>query len=198
MATSPTPASEAAQLLPPNATALERAVVQVFAEELACIPQPHRDLWNPSTCPVALLPLLAWSLGAETWDENWPVSIKRSVTSSALTTNRFKGRASAVRGIVRAFGGAITIVEWWQKTPKGVPHTFEIILSVGTEDAEDAAARYAQLIREVKRLKPLRSHFTATQALSARGTAHLAAVGRPATFRRLSLTVDATASSPPA
>ncbi|MCD9124037.1 phage tail protein I, partial [Cupriavidus sp. UGS-1] len=48
-------------LLPPNATPLERNLATVGAEAIAGVPVPLRDLWNPATCPPALLPFLAWA-----------------------------------------------------------------------------------------------------------------------------------------
>ena len=42
-------------LLPPNATALERALASVIAR-ISDVPVPIGDLWNPARCPAPLLP----------------------------------------------------------------------------------------------------------------------------------------------
>ena len=55
-------------LLPPNASALERAIAATGAG-IDTLPVAVRDVWNPATCPVALLPWLAWALAVDEWDE---------------------------------------------------------------------------------------------------------------------------------
>ena len=47
-------------LLPRNATGAERAIEGATAR-VGAVPTPFRDLWNPDTCPAALLPWLAWA-----------------------------------------------------------------------------------------------------------------------------------------
>ncbi|MCD9122183.1 phage tail protein I, partial [Cupriavidus sp. UGS-1] len=44
-----------------GAAPLERNLATVGAEAIAGVPVPLRDLWNPATCPPALLPFLAWA-----------------------------------------------------------------------------------------------------------------------------------------
>ena len=59
-------------LLPPNASALDRAAESVIVKQLDAIDQPHRALWNPNTCPLEFLPWLAWAMGVEAWRSEWP------------------------------------------------------------------------------------------------------------------------------
>ncbi|MEN1451482.1 phage tail protein I, partial [Pseudomonas aeruginosa] len=54
-------------LLPRNATELEQLAAQALAD-IQRVPIPLRTLWNPSTCPVPLLPYLAWAFSVDRWD----------------------------------------------------------------------------------------------------------------------------------
>lgn len=174
-------------LLPPNASRLERAAEQA-TDRIGDIPAPARDLWDPDNCPAEFLPWLAWALSVDAWNSNWPVHIKRSVVRSAIAIQRRKGTAQSVREVVQAFGGAVEIKEWWQLDPPAVPHTFQLVLTVAGQGGAPPTAQFVdEVIAEVARTKPVRSHFTFTQGLQA--GAGLGAVGgaRVAIYRRLQL-----------
>lgn len=91
-----------AHLLPPNATALESALSDAAAMEHK--PEVVASLWNAATCPVALLPWLAWALSVDEWDEAWPEARKRQAVLQSVQLHRKKGtpwavlRALEVRG----------------------------------------------------------------------------------------------------
>ncbi len=176
----------AVSLLPPNATALDRAAEAVAVRGLQAIPQPHRALWNPCTCPLELLPWLAWQMGVEAWRADWPENIKRAIVRNAIQVQRRRGTLASVRDTVAAFGGQIAVREWWQKSPQGTPHTFELVFTM-TEGDNASAAFVADVMAEVSRVKPLRSHFTFIQGLAAAGSIKLAAVGRPTAYARLDM-----------
>ncbi|RPE74626.1 phage tail protein I [Vulcaniibacterium tengchongense] len=174
-------------LLPPNATALERALESVTAR-IGEVPTPARDVWNPDTCPADLLPWLAWSLSIDAWKPYWPEHVKRSRIRSAIDIQRAKGTAQSVRDVVASFGGSVQLREWWQMEPPGRPHTFEMVLTLSGEGGETATARFVDdVIGEVSRTKPVRSHFTFTQGLQALGGVGIAAAARAAVYRRLQL-----------
>lgn len=178
-------------LLPPNATALDRAAEAVLARHLSSIAQPHRALWNPDTCPLELLPWLAWQMGVEAWRSDWPEHIKRAIVRNAIQVQRQRGTIKSVRDTVAAFGGAISIREWWQTTPKGEPHTFELVFTMTGQDGSQASAAFVQdVMAEVSRVKPLRSHFTFIQGIATTAAVKLAAVGRPVTYARLDMAVQ--------
>lgn len=178
-------------LLPPNASALDRAAEAVLVQHLGAIGQPHRALWNPDTCPIELLPWLAWSMGVEAWRSEWPSNIKRAIVRNAIQVQRQRGTIKSVRDTVASFGGAITIREWWQTVPKGQPHTFELVFTMTGQDGEQASADFVRdVMAEVARVKPLRSHFTFIQGLTAPASIKLAAVGRPVSYARLDMAVQ--------
>lgn len=174
-------------LVPVNATVLERALEQV-TRRLDLIPAPIRDLWNPETCPVRFLPWLAYALSIDTWDPNWSEAIKRSIVATAIDIQRRKGTSESVRRMVAAFGGSIALREWWQLDPPGTPHTFELVLTLNGQGGQPATEAFVnQVIDEVARTKPVRSHFDFTQGVSAEAGLGIAAAARAAVFVRLQL-----------
>lgn len=178
-------------LLPPNAGALDRAAEAAMVAAVSSIPVPHRDLWSPDRCPIELLPWLAWAVGVEGWRSYWPEALKRERVRSAIEISRTKGSVASVRRAVESYGGQISLREWWQKTPKGEPHTFELVLTLtGAGGEETSAAFVDDVIAEVNRTKPLRSHFTFVQGLAARASMAIVAAARPAAYARLDLAVQ--------
>lgn len=176
-----------ASLLPPNATPAETALEAATAR-LDDIDVPLRPLWNPATCPVNLLPWLAWSLSVDTWRPEWPEYIKRARLAAAIKIQRYKGTVKSVRDVVESFGGAVEIVEWWQKTPKGIPHTFDLTLTLSGSDGEVATAQFVDdVISEVNKTKPVRSHFNFTQGVALFGNVGIAIYARPVVMARLEL-----------
>lgn len=174
-----------ASLLPPNATQGERAIEAATARA-AGVAVPLRDLWNPDTCPASLLPWLAWALSIDAWKDYWPEHIKRARVRAAIEIQRSKGTARSVRQVVESFGGQVELREWWQQSPQGVPHTFDMVLTLTGEGGATASAQYVDdVITEVRRTKPVRSHFTFTQGANATGTVGIVAASRFAVYRRL-------------
>lgn len=169
-------------LLPPNATKLERGLSEVTAR-VTNVPTPLRELWNPDTCPAPLLPWLAWSLGVAAWKPYWSEQIKRRRIKQAVEIHRRRGTAQSVRRVVESFGAGVAIREWWQTEPKGIPHTFELVLTVRADN--NAAELQDDIIQEVHRVKPVRSHFTLIAGITAEGGIGHYAAARPIIYRRL-------------
>lgn len=169
-------------LLPPNASQLERGLSHVAAR-VSSVPTPLRELWNPDTCPAELLPWLAWSLGIAAWKPYWSEQIKRQRIREAVEIHRRRGTVQSVRRVVESFGAGVAIREWWQTEPKGVPHTFELVLTVRTDN--NAAELQNDIVQEVMRVKPVRSHFTLIAGIAAEGGIGTYAAARPTIYRRL-------------
>lgn len=165
-------------------TPLERAMEQAAAF-LLDIPAPLRLLWSPNDCPVELLPWLAWGLSLDNWSSDWNEDVKRARVRKAIPIARRKGTAESVRTVVESFGGQVAIREWWQQSPRGAPFTFDLVLNLEREGAPASAAFVDQVIAEVYRAKPARSHFTFTQGISAAGQIGLIAVARPIIYARI-------------
>lgn len=174
-------------LLPRNSTKAERAI-EAATSRISDVPTPLRDLWDPDRCPAELLPWLAWALSIDTWKPYWPEHVKRARIRIALAIQRRKGTAQSVRQAVAAFGGFVQLREWFQLDPPGPPHTFDMTLTLSGEGGEIATAQYVDdVIAEVTRTKPVRSHFTFTQGAQAIGAVGVVAGARTAVYRRLQL-----------
>lgn len=182
--------SSTPSLLPPNATPLERAVEAAEAQILRMV-MLHALLKDPYRCPEKFLPWLAWELSLDTWDSNWPLRIKRQRIASAIDIQRHKGTVGSVRNVIESFGGSVVIREWWETSPPGRPHTFELLLILSGRPGVEASAKYVEdVIAEVNRTKPVRSHFTFTQGAEFAGEIGLAGAIRPAVYRRMTLTTE--------
>uniref|UniRef100_UPI0009BDC712 phage tail protein I n=1 Tax=Vibrio splendidus TaxID=29497 RepID=UPI0009BDC712 len=113
----------------------------------------------------------------------WSEAVKRQRIRQAIPTHRRRGTAAAVRATVESFGAGVALREWWQTEPPGTPHTFTLLLTV--RDATHAERLQADIVREVERVKPARSHFTLVAGLTASGGLGAKAVARPVVARRL-------------
>lgn len=170
-------------LLPPNATAAERAIVDAI---VASIPVPLRDLWDADACPADLLPWLAWAQSIDAWKDYWPDHVKRALVRNAIAIQRMKGTSQSVRQVVESFGGQVVLREWWEQSPTGIPHTFDMTLTLAGEGGTEATAQFVDdVIAEVVRAKPVRSHFTFTQGLQASGQVGVLAAARAYVHRRM-------------
>ncbi|SEI83320.1 phage tail protein, P2 protein I family [Azotobacter beijerinckii] len=165
-------------LLPPNSTALERALAEVGASATE-LPVPIRALWDPDACPLALLPWLAWAWSVDAWDDAWSEQQKRDTVRQALPVQRIKGTLGAVRKAVSALGPEVRVQEWFNQSPAGAPYTFRLLVDLDQDSLTQA--EQAGLLKVVESAKNLRSHLdtvrlTATSQAGLR-TAVVAGVG---------------------
>lgn len=176
-------------LLPPNATPIERRLAQTLAA-IDDIPVPLRELVKPGSIPAALLPWLAWQLGVDHWQDYWPEHVKRARVAAAIPIARKKGTAAAVREAVATFGAHVVLREWFELSPVGQPGTFEVNLTVtGEVDAAPTARLVADITSEIERTKNVRSHFVVRLGLQVSAGLGIVAVVRPATYTRLQMGV---------
>ena len=160
-------------LLPPNATVLERAVAVALAD-IERVPVPLRDLWNPRTCPVALLPILAWTVSVDRWDDAWPEATKREVIRKSFWLHKRKGTITALRRAVEPLGYLIEVIEWWQEKPVGRRGTFH--LRIGVLDTGITDEMFNELVRVIDDVKPASRHLTGlTISLEIRGPQYIGA-----------------------
>ncbi|WP_256671212.1 phage tail protein I [Pseudomonas gelidaquae] len=147
----------AQQLLPGNATPLERQAAQALAQ-IQRVPIPLRQLCNPDTCPLALLPYLAWAFSVDRWDSKWTEAAKRSAIRSSHFIHSRKGTIGALRRVVEPLGYLIEVLEWWQTTPLGVPGTFAI--KVGVLETGITEEMYQELTWLIDDARPVTRHLT--------------------------------------
>lgn len=141
-------------LLPVESSPLELAIAEVCSE-LAALPVPLRDLWNPDTCPLDLLPYLAWAFSVDRWSWDWSEQTKRNVVKSAYFIHRHKGTIGALYRAVEPLGFLIKITEWWQAGDK--PGTFR--LEVGVLESGITDEMYREVERLINDAKPCSRHL---------------------------------------
>ena len=66
-------------LLPQNATDPERAIEDAMRAGIDV--SAIGSLWNPATCPLALLPWLAWAWSVDEWDLAWSEAQQRAMVA---------------------------------------------------------------------------------------------------------------------
>lgn len=142
-------------LLPSNSTPLERAIEAAFYDRTIV---PLRTLYNPDTCPVELLPHLAWAWSVDRWDYRWSEATKRAAIKASFYIHKHKGTIGAIRRVVEPLGYLIEIVEWFKTVPEGVPGTFA--LKIGVLDTGITEEMYQELERLIDDAKPVTRHMT--------------------------------------
>jgi phage tail P2-like protein len=142
-------------LLPSNSTQLERALEAAFYEKTIV---PLRTLYNADTCPVHLLPHLAWAWSVDRWDYRWSEATKRAAIKASYYIHAHKGTIGALRRVVEPLGYLIEIIEWFNTVPEGVPGTFA--LKVGVLDTGITEEMYQELERLIDDAKPVTRHLT--------------------------------------
>lgn len=170
-------------LLPPNATAAERALEGAMLAEIDL--SAVGTLWNPATCPADVLPFLAWSVAIAHWDSTWTEVEKRTAIAAAMAFHKIKGTRAAVEQVLARFSSLLTVVEWWETSPPRTPHTFEVRAPAPDIGADFLTTETANaIIRDVAAAKPLRSHFDFVIALEAQARLWLAGGGTVGTMFR--------------
>lgn len=172
------------ELLPPNAVPLERALEHA-SSRISDVPTPVAQVWDAERCPASQLPWLAWALGVETWSPEWPEGVKRERVKSAIAIARRKGTVQSVREVVRTFGASIALREWFEASPPGDPHTFEITLLINS-GLPQTASYQNDIMDAVDSVKPVRSHYTLTAGVHMWGGINIHGQVRPAQHMRLS------------
>ncbi|AIR84898.1 phage tail protein I [Pantoea rwandensis] len=142
------------RLLPTGSSVLEVAAAEALAK-LGELNVPLRQLWNPYTCPLILLPYLAWAWSVDRWDTGWSESTKRSVVAAARAVHQRKGTIGAIRRVVEPLGYLIRVIEWWKTNE--TPGTFR--LDVGVLDTGITEEMYNELERMISDAKPLSRHL---------------------------------------
>lgn len=144
-------------LLPANSTSTERALSDATAR-IADVPVPLRDLWDPDTCPVELLPWLAWAFSVDDWDVAWTEEQKRAAVKASYSVHRYKGTIGSVKDALNAIGLGVQVQEWFNMLPAGVPYTYRLLLEVNQYGVN--LEQLQKILEVVENAKNLRSHMT--------------------------------------
>jgi phage tail P2-like protein len=151
------------EILPPNANEHEHALDDAISR-IGAVPVEISKLWNPHTCPIELLPWLAWALSVDEWDETWTDEQKRNTVAASYEVHSHKGTPYSIKQALIALGYdnvQIREGEWFYhngiKTHDGtfthggdgVWPLFDVVLNIGAEPdsamiqkIKDRIARY--------------------------------------------------------
>ena len=164
-----------ASLLPPSATRLERALERALAAEYQAIRTELHTLWDADTCPASYLGHLAWAVGVEEWDAQWPEESKRNAIREAPMINARRGTLWAVQRVLHNAGVLSEVREWFEPstTPFSTttPGTFDITvfvarsLTAGSDNREVTPELLARIQRMVDAAKPVSRHYNLRAAL---------------------------------
>lgn len=111
-------------LLPPSATAFERAIEGAMARYEDGREVPIRELWRAADCPANLLPWLAWAYAVRRWSPDWDVLIRRRVVEDAMPLHRIEGTRAAVERMLADLG----LVADVEENPAGVRFTARLAI----------------------------------------------------------------------
>lgn len=138
-------------LLPANSRQLEHALAGATAK-LEPIPVPFDTIWDVDTAPDSLLPYLAYAWSVDEWNDNWTAETKRQVIRDSLWVHERKGTLSAVKRSLSAMNYDASIIEWFQKSPRGKAGTFSVEVHPTTGIIADNILQIRAMIDAVKRL----------------------------------------------
>lgn len=156
---------EPSLLPPPLRRDVSMRALETVAARLSSLDLAPLVVYDVDNVPASLLPYLAEQfdvLGDAGWDLANTEEERRALIKEAIWLHKIKGTPYAVRRALDILGVAALIVEWWQREPKGVPHTFSVFISLKEQAAGAVidAERVAQIRRAVSAWKPARSHFS--------------------------------------
>lgn len=114
---------------------------------------------NIDKLPGDILDHLAVQYDVATWRDYWNLATKRSVIKTAIADKRIVGTVAAVENAIKSLGSSAKIVEWWQTTPKGTPHTFKIYISLNDVEGTVTEQMQEDIILLIDAAKPKRSHY---------------------------------------
>jgi phage tail P2-like protein len=173
-------------LLPINASQFERDL-ETVSSRIDSLPIDIRDSWNADTCPIDLLPWLAWAFSIDSWKTYWPEHVKRSRVRDALAIQRKKGTRGSVRQVVKSFGAELEFKEWFEQTPIGPPHSFNVLLNVNDMGPQTNLFT-TDIVQEVSRTKSVSSYFEVQQGVTVTGSLALIGQLRIVKYLRIGVT----------
>lgn len=143
-------------MLPPNATALERAILSAELARLSLVdPEVVRHLIDPWKCHAVLLPWLAAAFSVDIWRDEWSEEDKRAEIALSPALHRFKGTRWAVVSSLNRLGLPFDLIEWWETVPAGRRGTVRIVLRVGgTSGATEAQTMIDRARERIRATKP--------------------------------------------
>lgn len=147
-------------LVPSNHRRREHALAEVLAPIRAIDTRPIEWVWDAWRCPAPLLPILAYALSVDFWDDNWDEVRRRRAIAESPAYHRRKGTRAAVETAAGYTARAFTIIEWWQFSPPARRGTFAVTLHLNDAEPVMPAPEQALLRHLITRAKPKSRAFT--------------------------------------
>ena len=167
----------ASAILPPNARAIERAILTAELARIASVsPEIILTIWNPWTCPLALLPFLAQAVSVDVWSNKWSESQKRRVIAASPKVHRLKGTRGAVETALSAFDLDAKLIEWWQEDARRGTFRVEIGYYDGSPIFDADLQKSA--IDAVISAKPKTRVFTSRAVIKAKAELYIATLSK--------------------
>jgi len=92
-----------------SATGLERALVDIGGGRITLIPAERvRDMWDPWRISAENLPVLAWSMQAQLWEDAWPDHTKREWIAQQWLYQSLRGSRRGIEMALRIMGRDFT------------------------------------------------------------------------------------------
>lgn len=142
-------------LLPSNATPAEIALDETMAR-IGDIDVPIAKFRDPWTCPVELLPWLAWQRRVKIWNPEWPEQVQRQVIAAAPEVHRYCGTPYAVETALDALDlDDVKLTEWFEQA--GTRGTFSVDVELSTRGLTEE--EQIDIETAIARSKNTRSHL---------------------------------------
>lgn len=123
-------------LAPPSASDLEAELIAASAPIESIDPTIIETIWDAWRCPTVLLPILAYALSVDFWDDTWDEIRKRQVIADSPAYHRRKGTRRAVEEALSTLGIEYDLTEWWEVTPQRRPGTARVLIPATLADVE--------------------------------------------------------------
>jgi len=141
-------------LLPSNSTEFERGFELAARQQIQLNVDVIKALWNPQSCPLNLLPWLAWALSVDVWDNDWPEEVKRNMVKNSIDVHRHKGTVHAVRTAVEAVYSNSEVREWFSYG--GDPYKFKVNIDVNSPNFDwDKAHKVVEVANSAKNVRSI-------------------------------------------
>ena len=135
--------------------------------------------------PSAVLDHLATQWRAAVWRDTWDIEVKRSALKTLIIEKRFLGTRRAIENALSSVGTGAYITEWWEKSPQGTPHTFEIVINQNDLGGAISADQTNDIKRMIDYAKPERSQYTFTVMQQTKGGITVCGGATALTFARI-------------
>jgi phage tail P2-like protein len=146
-------------LLPPSSSLFEQGIESAVSRVGAIDVSPAGELFNPATCPAALLPWLAWAIEADPWNTAWTVAQQRAAIAASIQVHRTRGTVGALKRALEAIGYEVNINE-----QTGEAYVFRVEIDASVTGLTNEAV-YADAVTISLRTKPARSFFGGADGL---------------------------------